>query len=363
MHSALRLPTLCALLWCGALPACGDSAASAEEQLELSPLQAEQERIVLDPVPFGESGQGLFTLRNESDQDQIVQRIGPASCSCTSLRLLFPERAGAAPLELTGRDQDIEIRAGETVQVEVTFDTARLRRPVSRRTDGFAVMVRGQPGSMLEYAVDVWTPFWVEPWAVELGRVGVREQASGFATVKAHDEDGEFELIVPETVEGWRIETRAVETGSADFAIEFFAPEELPLGPFDVRVPVRANLPDSPTLTVSVRGIAVPDLDWSPQRLSLLPDANGQASATVNLVSRATERPLGLRAVIFEGLPEDYADALQATSRTVKPEQAFAIDITMQRPPATRLEGRLVLVTDDPDQPRIDLPLVVRPRP
>jgi hypothetical protein len=333
------------------------------EQLSDGPLQAAESRILLDPVSFGGSRQGFFTLHNTSNQTQWINRIGPANCSCTTLRLLFPDRAGASPLVLTGREQEIEVHPGEELTVEVTFDTSRLRRSVSRKVDLFAVMIDGARGLTLEYAIDVWTPFWVEPWNVAFDRVGVRERAKGYASVKAHDAESDFDLIVPEQIEGWTVTVRKVETGSADFSIEFQAPEELPQGPFDVRVPITSNLPDSPTLTIALQGIAVPDLDWSPQRVTLAPDANGRAKERVILSSRAPTRPLSLRAVIVEGLPAEFANRALKTSTTVlKPEQSYAIELELSEAPTERLEAKLVLVTDDPDQPRIEIPLVLRPR-
>lgn len=363
MHSAPRLCSLTLALIALPLGGCGEPANGESVALKDGPVQVDQARKILDPVPFGESREGSFLITNRGEEVQIIERIGPASCSCTSLRLRFPERLDSAPIALNGRNQEIALEPAESAVIEVTFDSSRLRRPVSRRNDSFAVVVRGSRSLVLEYAIDIWTPFWVEPWSVELGRVGVREKAAGFAAVKAHDAEGEFDLIVPEVIAGWATHVRSGEGGGADYVIEFTAPDELPQGPFDVQVPIRTDVPDSPTLHVWVRGIAVPDLDWSPQRVVLIPDAKGQAAATVNLVSRASERPLGLRAVVLEGLPADFADGIQVESRTVTLEQAFAIDLRMTRPPAERLEGTLVLATDDPDQPRISIPLVLRPKP
>ena len=367
----MRSPRLsAALLACFALLAlggCGQEESNGPQgstgQLDDGPVQAVETRILLDPVNFGDSGTGYFTLRNSSDQPQRIQRIGPASCSCTSLRLLFPDRAGTPPLELTGREQDIVMQPGEEFSIEVTVDTSRLRRSDSRKIDAFAVMVEGSRGLLLEYRVDIWTPFWVEPWNVNLDRVGVRERAKGYASVKAHDADGDFDLLVPERVEGWSVTVRKMESGGADFSIEVQAPEELPQGPFDIRVPITTNLPNSPTITIAVQGIAVPDLDWSPQRLTLAPDANGRAKTRVILSTRAPARPLSLRAVIVEGLPEAFANAALKTSTTVlKAEQSYAIELELSKPPSERLEATLILVTDDPDQPRIEIPLVLRPR-
>ncbi|MCH2101041.1 MAG: DUF1573 domain-containing protein [Planctomycetes bacterium] len=362
MCSALHFCTLALAVLCLPLAGCGKPPAHESGTLEDGPVQVEQARIVLDPVPFGESRQGRFLITNHAETEQTIERIGPASCSCTTLRLFFPDRKIGGPIELTGRAQEFALAPGERAEIEVTFDSSRLRRPVSRRNDSFAVIVHGSRSLVLEYAIDIWTPFWVEPWSIELGRVGVREQATGFAAVKAHDAEDSFDLIVPETVKGWTINTRPGKGEGADFVITFTAPEELPQGPFDLQVPIRTDAPSSPTLHVWLRGIAVPNLDWSPRRIAMIPDANHQAVATVNLISRTPTRPLGLRAVAFEGLPAEFADGIVAQTRTVTPEQAFAVDLRITRFPPERLEGALVLVTDDPDQPRISIPLVLRPK-
>ena len=67
--------------------------------------------------------------------------------------------------------------------------------------------------------------------------------------------------------------------------------------------------------------------------------------------------------MIVEGLPEAFANAALKTSTTVlKAEQSYAIELELSKPPSERLEATLILVTDDPDQPRIEIPLVLRPR-
>jgi hypothetical protein len=361
LRAALLGSALAGVAACGSES--GSQGGASAATLADAPLEVEEARLILEPVRFGDSRTARYQLRNPSDEAVVLDRVGPASCSCTSLTLHFPQRADAAPIDLTGTQQEIEIQPNEAFEIEVLFDTSRLRRPVSRRTDSFAVMVRGARGMILEYAIDVWTPFWVEPWSVDLDRVGVRERAQGFVSVRAHDADQGFELIVPESVDGWTTNIKTFEGGGADFAVEFTAPEELPLGPFDVRIPIRADLPDSPTLTVSVRGVAVPDLDINPKRVTLIPDASGKAQEEVQLISRNPARALGLRAVVVEGLPPEVSAHLATSTEILAPEKAFLIRLDLRQAPSERVEGRLVLVTDDPDQPRIDLPLVLRPRP
>jgi hypothetical protein len=46
----------------------------------------------------------------------------------------------------------------------------------------------------------------------------------------------------------------------------------------------------------------------------------------------------------------------------LKAEQSYAVDLELSKAPSERMEAKLILVTDDPDQPRIEIPLVLRPR-
>lgn len=348
------------------LPGCGsgeEEPVDSGEERVLGPVRPEQARIVLDQVPFGEKVYGRFVVKNHSDEPQIISRIGPVSCGCTTLHLSYPERVGTASIELTGSRQDLELAPGETVHVEVEYDSSRKRRPVSRGTDSFALMVEGQPGEVLEYAVDVWTPFWVEPWSQDLGKIGVRERPSVFVSVKEHDTQS-FSLILPEEVDGWTVRVEAAPTAAASYIVHFDAPEELPFGPFQLLVPVRTNLANSPEIEVSVTGVVVGDLDWGPKRASLFPAADGSAKQKFWLASRAPERPLALRNVILEGFPESYSvESLRVHPTTVEAERSYSIEIEMLQAPPQLLEGNLVLITDDENQPRIRIPLTIRPTP
>jgi hypothetical protein len=256
---------------------------------------------------------------------------------------------------------DLILAAGERAELHVLFDTARNRRPISRRTDAFAIQMEvGTRGILLQYSVDVWTPFWLEPWSLDLGRVGARSRPSGFASIKPHDED-HFEIISPEAVDGWNLNVKTLEgTDAASFSIEFAGPEELPLGPFLVEIPLRTDLMESPTLTLRVMGVAVPDLDWSPRKVVLRPNRLGQASQTVELGSITEHSPVHLKVAALSGLPENV---IEIGWETVQEGSTYRIFLDVTEPPTERLEGELLLFVESDDTSQIRIPVVVLPRP
>jgi hypothetical protein len=315
--------------------------------------------LILDKVNFGQKRRGSFYFENQTDQPLLINRIGPATCGCTTLTLKLPGRPGFEPRELHGGQIDIEIAAGEKAELEVLFDTSRNRKPISRRTDAFAVMVAGARGIRLQYSIDVWTPFWLEPWSVDLGRIGVRQQAKGFASVKGHDAS-HFSLIVPPEIDGWKFSADPIPGASIDsFNINFQAPDELPLGPFDIKLPIRTDLPDSPELYLSVRGIVVEDLDWSPRKIVLRPKENS-ATVLFKLHNRAPDHPVELHNVQLTGFPQGLIDI---RAETLEAGNRYQVRLSVKSAPTERLEGKLLLRTDFQDRPHIEVPVVVLPRP
>lgn len=323
--------------------------------LEIDPLH-----LSLEQVTFGESTTGIFQIRNTSDEPKRIMRIGPANCSCTTLTLHLPDREGFEPRRVNGGQLDIELQPQERAELEVLFDTARNRRPISRRTDSFAVIVEGARGVGLQYSVDVWTPFWMEPWGVDLGRVAATEQARGFASIKAHDED-HFELIVPEEVDGWKIEVKPISSSDVRaYNIEFQAPEALPIGPFTVSIPVRTDLQHSPQLTLQIMGIATPDVDWSPRKVVLRPDEDGKAQVEVSVSCTSLEKEIVLDMAVLSGLPDGL---VKVRTHELQPGKSYRVLLDVAQPPAERLQGELLLLLESEDTPQVRIPVVVLPRP
>ncbi len=346
-----------ALAWM-LIGSCGDPPSNStltDSGLEIMPMHMNLERVT-----FGESTTGVFKIKNASDQPKRLMRIGPANCSCTTLTLHLPDRPNFTPRKVNGGQLDVVLQPKERAELEVLFDTARNRRSVSRRTDSFALIVEGARGMILQYSVDVWTPFWLEPWGLDLGRVGATARAQGFASVKAHDEQ-DFELIVPKQIDGWEINVRTIEGAAVpSFNIEFQAPEALPIGPFQVSIPVRTDLQHSPELTLQVTGIATPDVDWTPHKVVLRPDADGKSEQTVNIGSTSATVDVILTTAALTGLPEGL---VQVRSEALEAGRSYVVQLDVAQAPAERLEGELLLILDSEDTPQVRIPVVVLPRP
>jgi hypothetical protein len=340
------------------IASCGEAKSDAvltDSGLEITPMHMNLERVV-----FGQSTTGLYKIKNTSDQPKRLMRIGPANCSCTTLTLHLPDRPNFDSRKVNGGQLDITLEPNERAELEVVFDTSRNRRSISRRTDSFALIVEGSRGMILQYSVDVWTPFWLEPWSLDLGRVGATARAQGFASVKAHDEQ-DFELIVPEQIDGWEINVRTIEGASVpSFNIEFQAPEALPIGPFQISIPVRTDLQHSPELTLQVTGVATPDVDWTPRKVVLRPDTNGKSKQTVNLGSTSAVIDVILTTAVLTGLPEGL---VQVRSEALQAGRSYVVQLDVAQAPAERLEGELLLILDSEDTPQIRIPVVVLPRP
>lgn len=340
------------------VPACGN--ANGKPVLTDSGLSIDPLHMTLQQVAFGESTTGVFKIQNTSAEPKRLLRIGPANCSCTTLTLDLPDRPNFTPRKVNGGQLDIVLQPQERAELKVLFDTARNRRPISRRTDSFAVIVEGARGIGLQYSVDVWTPFWLEPWGLDLGRVGATERAEGFASVKAHDEEA-FELIVPNEVDGWTIHTKPIEGAEVpSYNIEFKAPEALPLGPFQVSIPVRTDLQQSPELTLQITGIAVPDVDWSPRKVVMRPGADGTSNQAVNIGTTSASASVVVQAAALTGLPDGL---VEVTTHTLERGKSYAVQLNVAQPPAERLEGELLLILESEDTPQVRIPVVVLPRP
>jgi hypothetical protein len=361
LYAEVLKPSWSKLLACLLLVFCATCGeAELEPVISDSGLVVEPLHLQLDQVRFGDKGSGVFHIQNTSDEPKNLIRIGPATCSCTTLTLRLPDRPNFEPRQLRGHTLDIELQPGEKAELEVLFDTARNRRPVSRRIDAFALMVEGARGINLQYSVDVWVPFWMEPWSLDLGRVGATAKASGFASIKAHDEKV-FDLIVPSEVDGWLINTKQIEGAQAlSFNIEFQAPDELPLGPFHVSIPVRVDLANSPTLSLQVMGVAVPDVDWTPRKLVMRPNADGSSQQTVSLNTTSATAEVYLKIAALSGLPEGL---VKVEWEVIAEGKSYQVKLTVAEPPTERLEGELTLILDSEDTPQVRIPVVVLPRP
>lgn len=344
---------LAAALLLAALVGCGKQAAAPPAA---GPLAVAPAFLDLGSVPRGERTTGSWTLTNVSGAPVQLLRVGPLPCSCGHAELLLPSRpAGQDRMRVDGGLIDVRLAPGEEAEVRFTFDSSRYRQPLSRKVVSLPVVLADHPGLVLEAGVDVWTPFVVEPWAIQLGEVGVRERASGFVLVAAHD-DEQFGLVVAEEVDGWSVVAEKVSSGERDsYRVTVTAPPELPEGPFDQQFTFLTDLAGAPPVRFHAQGIAVRDIGVSPGRVVFEPAA-GRRTAEVVVFHRAADAVLGALAV--DG--DDGRVILEEQRADGDAKRVLVLRWTGEVPAGLE-SGRLKLRTGDPHVPQVEVPWSVMP--
>lgn len=332
---------------------CGDAAPAP---MAASPLEISPAFLDLGSVPRGQKTSGVWTLRNSGAKPLQILRIGPMPCSCGRAELVLNERgAGNRRLPVDGSVMNLSLAAGESAEVHFTFDSSRYRQPISRKVLSIPVILADYPSPVLETGVDVWTPFVVEPWAIQLGEVGVREQASGFVLVAAHDTPN-FGLSLDTEVEGWRVVSKRVSTGNLDsYQVTVTAPMELPEGAFNQEFRFHTDLPGAPPIRFFVQGIAVRDIGYSPSRVLFEPAA-GRPTTELRVLHRGLDAELGSLVLEAGDLP------IELTGQTIeaKNQRLLTLRWTGEIPEGLK-SGRLRIQTGDENVPVIEVPWSVMP--
>ncbi len=252
------------------------------------PLEVEPAFLELGRVPFGAAVSGVYRLRNRSERPLTLVRIGPLGCQCAGGRLELVDRSGPGrTVSIEDEAVPVTLAPGERAELHFRFDTSRYREPISRKVGGIPIQFRDAPYLLLQWAADVWTPFVVEPWSADLGRVGIRERPEARFLVASHDASVFHLAEGTRIVDGWelRVEPLASEEGLTMYQVRVRAPEELPEGPFVQEFRLTTDLAGAPPVRFGVRGVAVPEVSLVPTRVVFQPDA-GRDTAWLEVVSR-----------------------------------------------------------------------------
>ncbi len=351
MQSSRRLFTVCALL---ALLGCSKDADSGATTAKVAhPLLAEPAFLDLGYVTFGQRRESTWKLRNQSSETLTIVRIGPLGCQCADATLVV----GGSGRNLNVRDGlpiSVPLAPGATAELHFILDTARYREPVSRKVGSIPILFENAPPLLLEWAVDIWTPFMIEPWGLELGEVGVRERAQGRVLVQAHD-DEKFGLHVDSKIEGWILKsTRLSAPGDPMlYEIHVTTPAELPEGGFSREFMFLTDLAGAPPVRFTVSGIARPDLSVSPTRI-LFDPARGQNVASLTFAHRAEGGLVKLLEV------EDLPEGISVESLDAEPAARRSLSLRWKgAPPAETIRGKFKIRTGDAERPVIEVPWTV----
>ena len=326
-------------------------------------LEATQRVIHLDPIPFGESREAFYTLTNTSDKSIFIRRVGPTGCSCASVpEIIFDSRPPVGEVvRIDPSGCRVEMMPGEEARIRLILDTSRYREPISRSHGSVPVWTEGYEGALLlEWGADIWTPFWLEPWSLQLGSIGAMENAGGSVSIVGHDTE-DFDVLVPPSMHGWKLtKTKVRREGANLYMIQIEAPDELPLGPLHQEFVLHSDLQGAPPIRFWVQGLVEPNLSWSPRRILLLP-GRGRSSAELIVHNRNPEIPLRLSPPSLEGIPQDSLVVNLGESRG---NRQHGIQIHWEGPPpAEDVEGWILVETGMEDFPSLRVPiLVIAPR-
>ena len=330
-----------------------------------APLSFSPEFADLGSVTFGERTDTIYTLQNTSDQPLMISRIGPFACQCVSADLVLPARSGDAhKRRLDGKRLNVELGAGEIAEVHFVLDTSRYRKPASRKIGSIPVVFRDHPGIVLQWAADIYNPFAVEPWAIDLGQVGIRSRPVGTATVVAHDVVT-FGLDVDFEQNGWLVKSRPIqvlETNKTTYQISFTAPEFLPEGPFHEQFRMYTDLPDGPPIKIAVQGLAQPDLSFSPTRLLFDPQRDRRVQQFM-IVQRAAGQDLSK--LNYDDFAKHDIKLTAGNAMPLKDQKGISqlLELEYSGPiPTTTLSGVISIPTEDDFTPVLEIPFTVLPQ-
>jgi len=328
-----------------------DSSAPAGEH----PLAAEPTHLDLGSVPFGERRNGVWKLKNRGSKPLEIVRVGPLGCQCADADLVLA--SGRRVDVRDGLPISVLLAPGEQAELQFALDTARYREPISRKIGSVPILFADVEPLLLEWAVDIWTPFAVEPWDVDLGEVGVRERAHGRVLVQGHDDD-QFGLEVDAEIQGWTLRSARLSPldERALYEITLTAPPELPEGGFQEHFRLNTDLAGAPQVRFSVRGVAGPDLIALPRR-ALFDPARGRSEVRVTLLQRAIGGVV--KELEVTGLPEGMILVEAETEPAARRE--FTLRWIAEAPSET-LRGMLVVKTGDAERPELGVPWTVMPR-
>ncbi|MFK5955546.1 MAG: hypothetical protein QM477_03775 [Planctomycetota bacterium] len=340
-------------------PACSPSDPAVETTSAEAPLSLEPAFLDLGSVTFGERSSGVWRMKNITGAPLMISRIGPFSCQCVQAELELPSRSGTmAHRRLDGKRLNLTLAEDEEMVIHFTLDTSRYRIPASRKIGSVPVVFPKYSGMILQWAADIWNPFSVEPWNVELGDIGVRQGASGTALVVSHDtqEFGIEDDFV--TNEGWSIQSQEISVAGAGktYQLTFTAPDVLPEGSFQKHFVVHTNLSGAPPIKVAVTGYARPDLSFSPSRLVFDPSRD-RLEAKITVTHRAKVGDLS--GLSFDTWLEADIEVVEVYDVNPK-KRIFTLRYTGS---ATEMGAafKLALPTGDKDTPVLQVPISIMP--
>ena len=300
---------------------------------------------------FGQVAQGEvietnFTIQNEGSGTLQIKAVRP-TCGCTVA------------------DYDKEIPAGGSGKIHATVDTKAFRGPITK--------------SILVYTNDPETPTTrlvikaeVVPYVEVLPRPLVRFSATAGqpldkkVTVVGR-EGQEFEITgVESSVPYLTASFRKLEgeellegRGPSQYEVMIHLGPDAPVGPVSAEVTVKTTHPKAASVPVRVFGVVRAQVQVTPAQLQFgAVDPADSPGRNVMVINNRSERKLEVK----EATIDDPAFAVEV--RPLAEGRRYQVTVVVERDAKPGPHAAtLTIVTDDPDHPRITVPVAANVRP
>jgi len=304
--------------------------------------RAEQQPRLVIPEPvfdFGAVERGaqvehVFVIRNGGDADLRIDNV-KSSCGCT---------VGVA----SSRD----IPPGGEGRITVTLDTARMAgariKTVTLYTNDPDV-----PAAGLSLSGHVEVDLVITPDPVYLGRLRRGENGHRDVLVSPGRPDGTATVVAVEH-EGRAVRARlATRTdGAPGQRIEVEVDPDLPIGRFNEQLVLRTTSTREPTMVLPVFGSVEGDVAVVPPQVTFGVARDGSAPERELLIHNRGARPLTVTRI------EAPARIVSYDLRAVEDGQEYRLTLRLRDGvPPGKIEDRIEIFTDHPDEERIVVPL------
>ena len=299
---------------------------------------------VLNAVPVAH----VFKIRNAGSGTLIIGGV-QTSCGCTA----------AKPTKK-------EVPPGDTSEIAVTFDTRFDKGPATRTITVFTNDPKAQK-IVLTLKGDVKVQVEATPGQVAFGDVkhGVEETRqvlltdlaaeSGATAGEASKGGKKAAHPAPFKVESMdhsspniKVESAARSDGKPGAALTITLLKTMPLGPFDDTIKVATS---RAPVDITVFGTVQGDITVKPAQISFGMIGHHQGAVRIARLVNA-----GTRAVKVTGISSTNP-AVSATAAPITAGKDFKITLTLRpNTPDGALRGQIAITTDDPKQPKIELP-------
>ena len=311
-----------------ALAGCGPEGGTPPQPPKLSFASSAQE---LGTVAQGEPFQHRFEFRNDGGSALVIHNVKTA-CDCAAA---LAQESVVAP----GASGSIEVRCNSDhshgrVQRTVTVYSNDPARPVLTLTIGGEV----DPDAV------------ADPPALYLGHVRRGQRSENEARLFARAP----EALRLATGGGAVLDASLQPADSAGTArsLAVAIKPDAPLGRFSETVRVATNSPKHPLLKIDVVGFVDGDLVVSPRALSFGRVTQGDAAADTLLVENRGQAPVHVTAASVAG------SSARAEVQTIEEGRRYEVRVVLNTSlPPGRLNDRVEIRTDHPEQPLLRVPV------